>query len=211
MCSGLTTFSFDGVGLSKAIKNELALWHEYDILPGDHCIYMGSHGDDGYDETGVDYSMAERTIKNLHILDKRVHEQGITIKMNNVGGDIYHGLAIYDAIKACQNDVKIIVYGHAMSMGSFILQAADERIMSPMSRMMIHYGQGGIHGHMKDVYRHADELKELDKMINGIYLSKIKESKPRFTMKKLEEAMNFDWFLSPEQAVKHGLCDRILE
>ena len=193
-------------------KNEFAVWHEYDVLFGDNTIYMGSHGDDyGEGESGVDYAMAERLIKNLHILDKRIHDDGITIKMNNVGGDIYHGLAIYDAIITCQNKIRIIAYGHAMSMGSFILQAADERVMSPNARMMIHYGQGGVYGHMKDVYRHTEELKALDKIINSVYLSKIKEVKPRFTMKKLEETMNFDWFLSPSDAIAHGLCDKILE
>ena len=189
---------------SRGVKSELALWHEYDVLPGDRCLYMGT-------DNGVDSDMAERTIKNLHIIDKTKHADGITIKMNNIGGDICHGLAIYDAIITCQNDIKIIAYGHAMSMGSFIFQAADERIMSPNCRMMIHYGQGGTHGHMKDVYKHTDELKALDKIINEIYLSKIKESKPRFTMKQLEDKMSFDWFLSPQEAITFGLCDRILE
>lgn len=172
---------------------------------------MGSHYSDSEDESGVDSVMAERVIKNLHVLDKVVHTDGITIKMNNIGGDIYHGLAIYDAIITCQNKVRIITYGHAMSMGSLILQAADERVLSPNARMMLHYGQGGISDHLKNVYRHTEELKRLDKIINSIYLSKIKETKTRFTMKNLEDKMNFDWFLSPEEALEYGLCDRILE
>lgn len=192
-------------------KSELALWHEYDILPGDRTIYIGSHSGDEYGESGVDFQLAERVIKNLHILDKRASDTPITIKMNNPGGDIYHGLAIYDAIKACQNDVRIIAYGYVMSMGSVIFQAADHRIMSPNARMMIHYGRGSADGHMLDVYKQADELKELDKIINEIYLKRIKEVKPRFTMKQLEDKMKFDWYLGAKEAISLGLCDSTFE
>jgi len=171
---------------------------------------MGSHGED-YEvgESGVDYAMAERVIKNLHFLDRSEGE--ITIIMNNIGGDVYHGMAIFDAIKACENEVTIIAYGHAMSMGSVIMQAADTRIMTPNARMMLHYGYGGHNDHLKNLYKHIDELKKLDKIINQIYLEKIKEKKPRFTMKQLEEKMNFDWFLDAKESIEFGLCDKILE
>jgi ATP-dependent Clp protease protease subunit len=193
------------------VRNELTLWHDYDILPGDRTLYMGSHYGDDSGESGVDYALAEKMIKNLHILDKRATDQPVTIKMNSCGGDVYHGLAIYDAIKSCQNDVRIITYGYVMSMGSVILQAADERIMSPNSRMMIHYGQAGMGGHLLDIYKHTEELKELDSIVNNIYLSRIKEKKPRFAMKQLEDKMKFDWYLGSQEAILMGLCDRVLE
>ena len=192
-------------------RSELALWHEYDILPGDRTIYIGSKSSDETGESGVDYLLAEKVIKNLHILDKRMSDIPITIKMNNPGGDVYHGLAIYDAIKSCRNDVTIIAYGYVMSMGSVILQAADTRIMSPHTRMMIHHGEGITSGHMLDVQKQADEFKELNFIINDIYLSRIKEKKPRFTMKQLEDKMKFDWYLNAKEAVALGLCDAILE
>ena len=97
--------------------------------------------------------MAERAIKALHILDSTAPtgDKPITVIMNNPGGDEYHGMAIYDAIKSCKNHVTIVVFGMAMSMGSIILQAADKRVMSANSRVMIHYGTWGINDHPKKV------------------------------------------------------------
>jgi ATP-dependent Clp protease protease subunit len=192
-------------------KSELSLWHDYDILPGDKTIYIGSQSRDETGEAGVDFKLAERVIKNLHILDKRLTDNPITIKMNNPGGDVYHGMAIYDAIKCCQNDVRIIAYGYLMSMGSVIFQAADERIMSPNARMMIHHPYTAFEGNISDINKQAEELKTLDTIVKDIYMKKIKEIKPRFTMKQLEDKMQYDWFIDPKEAISLGLCDRVLE
>jgi hypothetical protein len=53
-------------------------------------------------ESGTDAAMAERAIKNLHILDNASSEP-ITIITNNLGGSVFHGMAIYDAIKKYKN------------------------------------------------------------------------------------------------------------
>jgi ATP-dependent Clp protease, protease subunit len=191
-------------------KDDIDKFHDYEIWEPDGVLYLGSHTSHDGDESGVDHFMAERIIKNLTILDRKIHENGITIKMNNIGGDIYHGMAIYDAISTCQNRITIITYGHAMSMGSLILQAADKRIMTPNARMMLHYGQGQVSGHLLNIYKTVDELKVMDEMINGIYLSRVKEAKPRFTREEFENMIKFDCYLSAKQAIELGLCDKIL-
>ena len=131
--------------------------------------------------------------------------------MNNTGGDVYHGLAIFDAIKTCKNHVNIIVYGHAMSMGSIILQAADERIMTPNSRMMIHYGEDGVWAHPKIVLQWAKEGKKINEWMLDLYLEKIREKHPKFTRKKVDDICDFDTFFNAQEAVDMGLADRILE
>jgi ATP-dependent protease ClpP protease subunit len=136
---------------------------------------MGSAGYT-YDEseTGVDHLMAEFFIKGMHALEVK-NKKPITILMNNPGGDWYHGMAIYDAIKCSQCHCTIRVYGHAMSMGSIILQAADRRIMMPNSRFMIHYGYDGKLGHAKIVYKWADEGKRVNWEMENIYLDRMLE------------------------------------
>lgn len=168
---------------------------------------MGSadYGDDG--ESGTDGAMAERIVKALHVLDNSQGE--ITIIMNNPGGDEYHGMAIFDAIKACKNHVTIRVFGHAMSMGSIILQAADKRVMAPNSRMMIHYGTWGIHDHPKIVYKWAEEGKKFDSWMEELYLGKIREKHPDYPLAKVKQMCNFDSFLNASEAVKLGLADEV--
>lgn len=199
--------------MSRINKESIDRFYDYDIYPETRTIYIGSVDNDAeFGESGTDGAMAERAIKGLHILDSGAPagDKPITVIMNNPGGDEYHGMAIYDAIKVCKNHVTVIVYGHAMSMGSIILQAADRRVMAPNSRMMIHYGTWGIHDHPKIVYRWAEEGKKFDKWMEDIYMEKIHQKKPDFSIGKLRDMCNFDTFLNAKEALDLGLIDEIL-
>lgn len=199
--------------MAKAMRDDIDKFFDYEIYLPTRTIYMGSvENDIENGESGTDGAMAERVIKALHILDNTPSgDKPITIIMNNPGGDEYHGLAIFDAIKTCKNYVKVIVYGHAMSMGSIILQAADERVMAPNSRMMIHYGTWGINDHPKIVYKWADEGKKFDAWMENLYFEKIKQKHPNHSLAKVKEMCNFDTFLTAQEAVDLGLADKILE
>lgn len=191
-------------------RHDIEKFHEYGIYVPTRSIYMGSEQFSVTEgESGTDGWMAERVVKNLHMLESLNHEN-ITILMNNIGGDEYHGFAIYDAIKACKSHVTIKVMGHAMSMGSIILQAADERVMAPTSRQMLHYGTWGIHDHAKTAQKWAEEGKKIDSWMEQMYLSRIKEKQPRFTLEKLEKLLDHDTFLTADESVKLGLADKIL-
>ena len=194
--------------MGRSTKDDIQKFHEFDVCPTDSTLYLGSCNADEEGESGVDYLMAERIIKNLHLLDKK--DSIITIKMNVVGGDVYHGLAIYDAIRSCKNTVRIIAYGHVMSMGSLIFQAGDERIMTRHARMMLHFGETSVSGHNLNFYKNSEELKKLDKIVNNIYLEKIKIKHPKFSLKKLENMISFDHYLGSDEAITLGLCDSIL-
>jgi len=170
---------------------------------------MGSETADENSESGVDSKMAERQIKNLHILETASSDP-ITIILNNPGGDINHGLAIYDAIKNCKSHVTIKVLGHAMSMGSIILQAADKRIMAPNASQMIHYGSLAVDKEAKTVYKIVEEYKRIDKWVEDMYLAKIKEKNPHYTRARLQRLLNHDTFLTATQSVELGLADKIM-
>lgn len=170
------------------ITRDLDKWFDLNVDTDTRTIFMGSTGytyDDS--ETGVDHSMAEYFIKGMHTLECK-NNKPITIIMNNPGGDWYHGMAIYDAIKCSSAECTIRVYGHAMSMGSIILQAADNRIMMPSSRFMIHYGSDGKSGHAKIVYKWADEGKRVNWEMENLYLERMLEYE-QTSGKKLEPAL----------------------
>lgn len=196
--------------MSKRVnRDDIDKFHDYSLYIPTRTIYMGSETIDDGGESGVDAAMAARMIKNLAILDTLNAEQ-INIIMNNPGGDVNHGLAIYDAIKACRSRVVITVFGHAMSMGSIILQAADERIMSENSSQMIHYGSMGVEKEAKTVYKIVDEFKRIDKWMEKMYMDKIHEKQPQFSASRLKGMLTNDSFLTPEQSVELGLADKIL-
>lgn len=196
----------------KIIKDDIDRFFDYDIHVPTRTIYMGSaeHDLEAGAESGVDTAMAERIMKSLHILD-RVPDAPITILMNNIGGDFYHGMAIYDAIKACQNHVTIQVFGHAMSMGAVILQAADERIMSPNAKLMIHIGEIGFDGHAKNAYRWTEECKKNDVVVETILLEKMQDKHPTMSHQKIKKMLDFDTYITAQKAIQIGLADSVLK
>ena len=152
--------------------------------------------------------MAERVIKALHILDQKA--EAITIIMNNPGGDWYHGMGIYDAIKGCQSEVTVKVYGMAMSMGAMILQAADHRQVSPNSKIMVHYGYMSWGGDSKKFQKWAEECKRTDIEAEDILLARIQDKHPTFKIEQLREMLRDDTILTAQEAVNLGLADDIL-
>jgi ATP-dependent Clp endopeptidase proteolytic subunit ClpP len=198
--------------------DEIDKFFEYGINIPSRTIYLGSGSyDTEGNESGVDGLLAERIIKALHILDNAdslsdAGENPIVIIANSIGGDEYHGMAIYDAIQACKNKVEMRVFGYAMSMGSLILQAADKRLMSQNSRMMIHYGTSGYYGHSPTSHKWAEESKKLDKWAEKIYLEKIRTSpgNSKFPLKKLKEWLMTDTFFTAQEAISLGLADGLI-
>lgn len=180
----------------------------YGIHAPTKTLYMGTGDSDHHGESGVDAALSERAIKGLFILDQLAGDE-LTILLNNIGGDVYHGMAIYDAVKACRSRVTIKVIGQAFSMASIILQAADHRVMFPHARLMIHMGAGGIIEHPQIVRNWAEESKRSDREAEDIYLERIREKHPAFTRAKLQKMLNFDTILSAQETVDLGLADSI--
>lgn len=195
----------------KANHDVIDQFHEKSIYLPTRTIYMGSeesHIEHG--ESGCEAVMAERAVKNLHILDT-ISDEAITILLNNPGGDEFHCFAIIDAIKACRSEVTIKVFGHAMSAGSLILQAADKRVMAPTSRQMIHYGTWACNDHSKTFQKWAKEGQKIDDWMELYYLARIREKLPNFKLSALRKMLDHDTFLTAEESVKLGLADEILE
>jgi ATP-dependent Clp endopeptidase proteolytic subunit ClpP len=197
--------------MSKRInRDDVDKLYDYDIYIPGRTVYIGSTQSDMENgESGVEAIMAERAIKALLLLDQK--DEPITIIMNNPGGDWYHGMAIYDAIKGCKSHVTIKVYGMAMSMGAVILQAADMRIMTPNSRFMIHYGTMGMDStHAKIFENWAEESKKLNKEMEQIFLAKMLEKNPKVTLHALKKMLDYDTILNARETIEVGLADKVL-
>lgn len=190
--------------MSKIVRESIDRFFDYGIHVETRTVYMGS---EDYDmdglETGTDHRMAEKIIKAIHILGT-TPDKPIKIIMNNLGGDWYHGMAIYDAIKACPCHVTIEVMGHAMSMGSIILQAADERIIHPNATIMVHDGSDSFSGDAKNFESWAKQSKKLRQKMYKIYAERTKKDK-----KYWEKKCAMDFIMDAEQAVSEGIADSI--
>lgn len=141
------------------------------------------------------------------------------VVVHNCGGDWTEGMAIYDAIKSCPNNVCILSYTHARSMSSLIFQAADKRVMMPNSTFMFHDGTMGYEGTCKQFLTEADELKKYNEIMLNIYIDSMKEGGKMAKLGRdkikawLRSQMNKkeDVYLSAQQAIDYGFADEIFD
>ena len=190
--------------MARLNRDDIDKLYDYGIhLPTKTLITVGDS----------DEEVAANVMKGLHVLDGIQPEVSLTIKLNNCGGDEYHGLAIYDAIRECKSRVIIIGIGNVHSMGSIIFQAGDERVMTPNAKQLIHYGTPVLADpdlHAKSQWNWTEECKKFSAWMEQLYLEKIHEKHPLFKLKKLQEMLNFDTILNARESVNLGLADKIL-
>jgi ATP-dependent protease ClpP protease subunit len=140
--------------------------------------------------------------------------------MQSIGGSWGAGTSIYDAIASCKSYVTIVVYGQAESMSGIILQAADNRLMSPSSYFMTHFGSTDCSGD----YQSSQNWAELDKynleLMLNIFASKCVNGKffqeRGYNLSKTKSYIkrrmkDGDWYLNSHEAVQFGFVDGILD
>jgi ATP-dependent Clp protease protease subunit len=128
--------------------------------------------------------------------------------INSPGGVVTSGLAIYDSMQFIRPPVSTLCIGQAASMGSLLLAAGqkDMRFALPNARIMLHQPSGGFQGQATDIMLHAQEILNLKKRLNEIYVRHTGQS-----LKKIEDALERDYFLTPEMAKEWGVIDKVIE
>lgn len=199
--------------MARANKDHLETLHDYGIHVPSRMIILESSTNDEGEETGVNYFMAMRFLKNFYLLEN-INKDPITIFLNTNGGDIEQGMAIYDEIVSAKSHVTIIVKGNACSMGSVILQSGDERVLRPHSNVMIHAGSPGHGGgNANEAYNYAkfelSQRKKMDKILYDRMVAKFHKENKTFTKNRFNELMLKGHYMDAQEAVNFGLADRI--
>nr|WP_324292372.1 ATP-dependent Clp endopeptidase proteolytic subunit ClpP [Emcibacter sp.] len=144
----------------------------------------------------------------LLFLEAENPKKDISFYINSPGGVVTSGLGIYDTMQYIRPKVTTICIGQACSMGSLLLAAGEpgQRYALPNSRIMIHQPSGGAQGQATDIEIHAREILELRKRLNKMYVKHTGQP-----LDVIEENMERDNFMSPEQAKDFGLIDEVYE
>jgi ATP-dependent Clp protease protease subunit len=155
----------------------------------------------------VEDNMATLVVAQLLFLEADNPKKEIAIYINSPGGVVTSGLAIYDTMQFVRPAVSTLCIGQAASMGSLLLAAGnkDMRFALPNSRIMLHQPSGGFQGQATDIMLHAQEILNLKKRLNEIYVHHTGQS-----LKKIEDALERDYFLTGEMAVEWGIVDKVI-
>ncbi|WBU62723.1 ATP-dependent Clp protease proteolytic subunit [Paracoccus aerodenitrificans] len=143
----------------------------------------------------------------LLFLEAENPSKEISMYINSPGGVVTSGLSIYDTMQYIRPRVSTLVIGQASSMGSLLLCAGEkgQRYSLPNSRVMVHQPSGGYQGQATDILIHAQETQKLKQRLNEIYVHHTGQS-----LEAVEEALERDRFMSPEEAKDWGLIDEVL-
>ena len=152
--------------------------------------------------------MATLIVAQLLYLESENAKKEISMYINSPGGAVTAGLSIYDTMQYISPSVSTLVVGQAASMGALLLAsgANEMRFALPNSRIMLHQPSGGFQGQATDISIHAKEIMETKAKLNRIIVKHTGQ-----TLKKVEDALERDRFLKPEEAKKWGLIDNIVE
>jgi ATP-dependent Clp protease, protease subunit len=143
----------------------------------------------------------------LLFLESENPTKDIAFYINSPGGIVTSGLAIYDTMQYIRPDVSTVCIGQAASMGSLLLTAGakGKRYSLPNARIMMHQPSGGFQGQATDIEIHAKEILSLRGRLNEIY-----SKHSGIDVKKVEDMIERDRFLAPEEARDLGLIDEVV-
>ena len=156
----------------------------------------------------IDDNIASLICAQILFLESENPKKEISFYINSPGGIVWSGLAIYDTMQYVSSKIMTICIGQAASAGSLLLMAGEKemRFSLPNSRIMVHQPSGGYQGQVTDIEIQTNEIRKTKERLNQIYA--------KHTGKKLTEVasiMERDKYFSPEEAIKFGLIDKIVE
>lgn len=156
----------------------------------------------------VEDNVASLVCAQLLFLESENPKKDIAFYINSPGGIVTSGLAIYDTMQYIKPAISTVCIGQAASMGSLLLAAGEKaaRFALPNSRIMIHQPSGGAQGQATDIEIQAKEILDLRKRLNDIYVAHTGQD-----FQVIEEAVERDRYMSPEEAKKFGLIDQVVD
>ena len=151
---------------------------------------------------------ANLIVAQMLYLEAENPDKDIHLYINSPGGSVTAGLSIYDTMQFIKPDVSTLCIGQAASMGAILLcgGAKGKRQALPNSRVMIHQVLGGFQGQASDIEIHTQEILSIKKKLNEILASHSGQK-----VDKIAKDSDRDNFMSPEQAVKYGLIDDVVD
>ena len=142
------------------------------------------------------------------LMDLASRYENIDVRINSMGGEVYAGMAIFNAIRASQANINIYVDGVAASMAGVIALCGRPLHMSKYARLMLHQVSGGIYGTSKDIRSYADQVDALtDALVSMV------AEKSGFKPDEVKERWfdGEDHWISAQEALDLKLADSIYD
>lgn len=156
----------------------------------------------------INADAANLFIAQVMYLNGENNESPIDVFINSPGGEIVSGMMMYDVIQSSKAPIRVFCTGMAYSMGAVLLACGCHgRYILPNAEVMIHEPllSNGVRGNATSIRSVSDNLLEVRSKMNRI-LSKHTGR----TVEEIEKATAYDHYMTPEESVEFGLCDKVM-
>jgi ATP-dependent Clp protease, protease subunit len=171
----------------------------YSRLLKENIIFIG---------TPIVEEIANLVVAELLYLESEDPDRDISIYINSPGGSVSGGLAIYDTMRFIKPDIVTICMGQAASMAALLLAAGakGKRFALPNARILIHQPSvARIGGQATDIRIQAEEMLRMRALLSQILADATGQP-----FAKVDEDVERDFILGPQQAIEYGLIDAVL-
>lgn len=148
-------------------------------------------------------------VKKIMLLNAEDSNKPIDVLINSPGGCINSGMLMYDVIQASKAPIRTYCIGRAYSMGAILLACGNHgRYVLPHGEVMIHEPLLGnrVGGNSSSIKSISESLLETKRKMNQILAKHTGQSE-----QAVEEATSFDHYFDPEESLKFGLVDEIVD
>lgn len=174
------------------------------ILPSEEKDAVGIllYGYIGRDEK-IDSAAVVSEIRNLGKTYKN-----IDVRINSLGGEVYAGLAIFNALRESEANIHIYVDGVAASMAAVIALCGRPLHMSRYSRLMLHSVSGGVCGTSQSIRAYADQIDSLTNTLADIVAERAGMTSDEVKNRWFDGS---DHWMSAQEAVDLKLADDVYD
>lgn len=171
----------------------------FSLLLRNRLIFLG---------TPITDQVANITVAQLLFLNQEDRDAPINMYINSPGGQVYAGLAIYDAMQMISNPISTVAVGVTASFSTVLLAAGTKgkRYALPHATIHLHQPLGGAQGQVTDIEIQAKEFIRLRTKLNEILMKHTGQPED-----VIERDTERDFWMDSEKAVEYGLVDEVLE
>ena len=175
----------------------------FNIIPGSDtcCVLL-------YGDIGDSYSTITSSQITRELMEAEVTYKNIDVRINSIGGEVYAGIAIFNALRASKANITIYVDGVAASMASVIALCGKPVYMSRYARLMLHSVSGGCYGNTKDMKEMMEQMESLEDTLCDMYADKLGKDKESIKTAYFD---GDDHWLTAEEAQALGFIDGIYD
>lgn len=174
----------------------------FNMIPGTDACCILLYGDIG------DYDKVRSGDIARELIEAEAAYKKIDVRINSNGGDVYAGIAIFNAFRNSKADITIYIDGIAASIASIVALCGKPVKMSKYARLMLHSVSGGFYGNKNELRQCLAEVESLEGTLCQIYANRIGKTEEEI------KATYFDGtehWLKADEALSLGFIDGIYD